>query len=117
MAETPTQERSRRVKRIGIARRYEWAGTRAELGLPSPGRGTPRPRRGRSRSRTPPKTRRSKWDMRRLRVAQPVAGRPDPTDPEQKPNVPRMETNKKRRECYLGNLPQHQAGVVCCRGR
>ena len=43
--------------------------------------------------------------------------RPDPADPDQKPlNLKRVVdptgNAKKRRECYVGNLPQHKAPAL-----
>ncbi|CAE7464717.1 unnamed protein product [Symbiodinium necroappetens] len=100
--------RVRVANRKRLPRRSEWAGTRIELGL------SPRHRSSSSRSRRRTRSRRrdsrtlrpnlrqgqSKWDVR-----------PDPTNPDQKPLkrlVDPTANGKKRRELYVGNLPQHK---------
>ncbi|CAE7198334.1 unnamed protein product [Symbiodinium microadriaticum] len=100
--------RVRVANRKRLPRRSEWAGTRIELGL------SPRHRSSSSRSRRRTRSRKrdsrpvrpnlrqgqSKWDVR-----------PDPTNPDQKPLkrlVDPTANGKKRRELYVGNLPQHK---------
>lgn len=126
LGSSPKRQREAKIDRERVPRRSEWAGTRAELGLPSPpgsrrrsrsssGRRTRTPRRKIrvSRSTTPvSKTsnrRRSKWDVR-----------PDPSDPDQKLLSQRglmdsVAGGKKRRECYVGNLPQNKADEAMLR--
>ena len=104
----------------------------------SPRRRSPSPRSRSPRSPARPlrRTARSRWDVRRgwetnaRRWGGGAAGsspiwalaRPDPTDPEQKVAVlakDQAKYDKKRRECYVGNLPYgSQAGIrnwaLCC---
>ncbi|CAE7692290.1 unnamed protein product [Symbiodinium sp. CCMP2456] len=113
-AKRPRSPSSRRGSRVRVAnrkrlpRRSEWAGTRIELGLSPRGRSSSSRSRRRTRSRrrdsraARPNLRQgqSKWDVR-----------PDPTNPDQKPLKRLLDptaNGKKRRELYVGNLPQHK---------
>jgi len=100
--------RVRVANRKRLPRRSEWAGTRIELGLSPRGRSNS----SRSRRRTRSRRRDSKTSRPNLRQGQSKWDvRPDPANPDQKPLKRLLDptaNGKKRRELYVGNLPQHK---------
>ncbi|CAE6920129.1 unnamed protein product [Symbiodinium natans] len=134
---TPPRARSRSARRPSVRvanrkklpRRSEWAGTRIELGLSSRGRRSPsssrkrRRRRSSTAPRTPrtlevPKERRTNLRLRAAQGQSKWDVRPDPTNPDQQPMKLLLDptaNGKKRRECYVGNLPQHKVDVQTLR--
>ena len=71
---------------------------------------------GRSRSRTPLKVRRSKWDLRRQAGGSAGGARPDPSDPEQKPERG-QDGDEQEATGVLHRKPAAAPGVYCGRYR